>query len=163
MIRTVICCCCLAVAFGGCGRKTQEMAVEKMIEKQTGGKADVDIAKGRMNIKTEYGEMSVTTGEGAKVPADFPEDVYLYSPGEVQMAMEVPNGHSVSLLTKHEAGKVKEICRKKMIAEGWEQKAAMDLGGQYMLSYAKGERMASLAIVSEERGCMVTVTVVESE
>lgn len=78
----------------GCGKlaeKAVEKGTEKAIEDQTGGDADFDLDSGKVkvsdgeggsfevdgdgNVKVEGrdGETSIDTGDGAKVPADWPE------------------------------------------------------------------------------------------
>ena len=60
-----------------------EKAVEKMLEKTSGGKAEVDIQEGKVKIKTEEGESEVSTGE-KEWPKDLPESVPQFTMGKVR-------------------------------------------------------------------------------
>ncbi len=143
----------------GCGKKAEEKVVEKMIEKQTGGKANVDLSKGTMEIETKDGKMTMTSGKAAKVPDDFPSDVYLYKPASVEAAIQVPNGHSVSLMTEKNVSQVSETYKKKMTGEGWSQQAAMDMGTQSVLIYEKNDRVTNITIVPDNGKTRIQVTV----
>lgn len=70
----------------GCGKKTPgeragELSVSKMIEKATGGKAEIDFKTGQMKIKTAEGD-AVITG-GGTWPGDLPEEFPQFRAGAI--------------------------------------------------------------------------------
>lgn len=66
----------LVLTFGlltaaGCKKTVGERAMEKMIEKASGGKAEVDASGGSLKIKTAEGETQI--GAASQWPSDLPE------------------------------------------------------------------------------------------
>jgi hypothetical protein len=59
------------LAAAGCKKSPGEKAVENMIEKATGGKAEVDASSGTLKIKTAEGETQI--GALTEWPSDLPE------------------------------------------------------------------------------------------
>ncbi|OKY76894.1 MAG: hypothetical protein BM485_02205 [Desulfobulbaceae bacterium DB1] len=154
-----LCCCLLLV--NGCGNSTEEKVIEKQIEKETGGKADVDLAKKGMKItgETEGEKYSVTTGEVTEIPKDFPADVYLYQPSKAVQAVEVTGGYSVSLTTPDGVEKVAARYKEQMVSQGWAEQASMNMGGQTILIYEKDGRAANIAVMPLEGETHITVTI----
>ena len=152
---------CLIFIVVGCGKSAEEKAVEKQIEKATGGNAEVDLSKKGMEVtgETEKGNYKVSLGESTKVPEGFPADVFIYKPSRAMAAMMMPEGHSLSLATESDAEKVSEIYRKEMQAEGWTEKASIEMGDQLMLAYEKEGRIANIAIAPMESETRITLTV----
>ncbi len=152
MTRYIIGLTCLILMLSGCGRSASESAVEKQIERETGSDADVDFSGDSYKItgKTEDGEFSLSSGEGIEIPKDFPGDVLIYRPSTVSMAMNVPEGQSVTLTTGDDSKKIVEAYKREMIAEGWSEQASMNMGTQSMLSYKKEDRVAHITIVPSD-------------
>jgi type IV pilus biogenesis protein CpaD/CtpE len=137
----------------GCGRNAQEEAVEKAIEKQTGGDARVNLSDDGVSVETEDGEMRLSSGNNAKLPENFPDDVYVMEDATVEMAMNMPEGQSVALSCSDTPSDVAAIYRKKMVEKGWKQMASTNMGEQVMLVYTKGNRAANVVIArGEEKG-----------
>ncbi|MBD3320025.1 MAG: hypothetical protein GF350_02915 [Chitinivibrionales bacterium] len=162
MVR-IICVVLLAsVSFYGCGKKAEEKGAETMIEKaienESGGTADVDISEGTMNIKTDDGEMSVTSGKGARIPDAFPDDILIYKGASIEAAMEVPDGFSIQLKTDDGVAKVSELYTSRMKADGWSQEASVDMGQQAMLSFKKDERAAQVVIMPDDNSTRIGLT-----
>lgn len=137
-----------------CGEKADEKvaekAAEKAIEAHTGKDADVKIDKESMRINTKDGEMSMTSGKSAKLPDNFPNDIPMYRGYVLDMAMEVPQGYSLSFTSKDEMSTVAEWYLKEMVNKGWAKEASMDMGDQTMLVFKKGERGVNLVIAPDE-------------
>jgi hypothetical protein len=75
------------VFLGACKKTPSEKASEKILEnylsKATGGKADIDIKKGEIRVKTAEGE-TVLMGGGGVWPIDLPEDVVKFDAGTIK-------------------------------------------------------------------------------
>jgi hypothetical protein len=149
----------LILLVGACG-ESKEAAMEKEIEKATGADADVDISKDGMKVKgkTEEGEFALTSGEDTEIPEDFPDDVYVYKPSKTIMAMQVPEGHSVTLMTKDDISKVVDTYKSKMEAKGWTDEGMMSMGNGRMLTYKKDGRMTGVNMASTDQGVQINVT-----
>jgi hypothetical protein len=154
------------VAVTGCRRASEsatEKFVEKMIEKNGGGKANVDINKGKFTVKTKEGEFEASTGEGATLPAKFPKDVMVYKSAKILVAMTNPQGFAVTLQTGDNPDKVAEKYKAEMASQGWKEEATMNMGGQIVLSYSKETRRATVGIGKDDEGAHISLTVTSEE
>ena len=147
----------------GCGEKGAEKAaeevMEKAIESNMGGNAEVDIEKESLRIQTEEGEMTMTAGDSVKLPADFPRDVFLYKGANLSTAMELPEGFNLLFQTKDDPSKVSEAYLTEMEAKGWSKEMTMDIGSRKMMVFKKDERIANVSIASHEEMTQITLTV----
>jgi hypothetical protein len=161
MTKYIIGLSCLLLIFAGCGGNTGERALERQIEQQTGSDADVDISGNNFNItgKTEDGAFSLSSGEGTEVPEGFPDDVLIYRPSSVESAMVMPEGLSLTLKTDDGDEEIGEAYKSEMIAKGWSEQASIDMGGQSMLAYKKGDRAANITIVPSDEGTQIHIIV----
>ncbi|HEO69949.1 MAG TPA: hypothetical protein ENN80_01700 [Candidatus Hydrogenedentes bacterium] len=181
----------VSLGFIGCGQKATEKIVEKAIEKageQDGVDVDVDVdsdkgamsmtvkdEKGQthtMDMKTgkdgasitmtdEEGPASVTIGEAATIPEDFPKDVPLYKELELRMVQSMP-GQQSYLVLAHSKDPVETIAgfyAKECEAQGWEEEMTVNQQGSRMVLYKKGERNLQVGVIPEEDGTAVNLTV----
>ena len=160
-------CLLVSVLMVGCSctEKAEETVAEKIAEKviaaQSGDKADIDVDKEGMRIKTKDGEMSITSGKSAKLPDNFPKDVPMYVGAVLDMAMEVPKGYSLIYTTKDDLSKVSEWYLNEMINQGWTKEASMDMTNQKMLVFKKGERGANFVISPDKDLTRISLTTVK--
>jgi len=161
MTRFVCLAFCFFLVVAGCGGSADEEAAEKRIEAATGGEAEVDVSEGSMEVKgrTDEGEYSMRAGEKTEIPEDFPGDVFIYQPSEASMSMKVPEGQSLTLTTPDDRAKVMETYKEKMEANGWSEEGSMNMGGQMMLVYKKGGRVANVSTVETDGKTQITLTV----
>lgn len=150
----------LALALGGCGQDAAETAAERAIEREAGQQTSVEIDDGGLRIEAEGGALSIASGTAAEVPEGFPGDVYVYAHGDLQMAVRSPDGYTVSVSTPDTPGEVASAYAAAMDREGWSQQSQIDMGGQRMLVYEKGERIANVAVAAAGAATQVTVTVI---
>ncbi|MFC1584048.1 hypothetical protein ACFL5V_00725 [Fibrobacterota bacterium] len=151
----------LLLAFFGCGKKAQEDALERAIEKKSGGKADIDLSEGNINIETEDGSVSINTGKGARLPDGFSPDVYVYKGAEVVMSMDIPGGNLVTLSTGDDAKTVMDSYKKELTAKGWVKTGGMDRGDQNIYMAEKGSRRINVMAISIEGATQIRITVAE--
>lgn len=147
----------------GCGEKAGEETAEKMVEKaiESGfdGEAEVDIEKDSIRIEAEEGEMSMTMGDSASLPDDFPDDVFIYQGAELSMGMKLPQGFNLSLQTKDDMSKVSEVYLAEMTAKGWTKEMSRDMGEQKMMFFKKDQRAVNMTIFPSEDMTQITLTV----
>ena len=124
----------------GCGEKTEEKTaetiLEKAIESKTGGETNVDIKGENVRIKTKDGEMKMSSGSSAKIPAEFPKDIFLYD-ADLNTSMELPEGYNLTFQTKDDASKISDAYLEEMTQKGWSKEMSMDMGNQKMLVFKK--------------------------
>ncbi|MDD4872424.1 MAG: hypothetical protein PHR77_17880 [Kiritimatiellae bacterium] len=177
----------VCIAGTGCGKKVSEKITEKMIEKsmeKDGMKADVKISDGKMtiNAKDKDGKKSdinisgdkVTVnstdgtatfagGGSAKIPDNFPKDVYVYDGATVAAVVTVPEGCNMSLQTKDSSEKVIAAYKSKMGANGWKEEASYNTAQQVMISYKKDNKTANVITVSADGNTQINLTVIEEK
>lgn len=156
----------VCVACTGCGKKLAEKVTEKMIEKsmsKDGVKADVKISGDKVTINTKDGATSFSGGSGAKVPDNFPKDVYVYDGATVMAVVTVPEGCNVTLQTKDASDKVLAAYKSKMTANDWKEEATYSTAQQAMISYKKETRTANVVIVSADGNSQIMLTVMQEK
>ena len=141
----------VAIALGACGKSPADRMAEAAIEASTGQKASVDTESGAVTFKTDQGDMKVTSGDAATLPATFPKDVYLPDGYKVASAMEMPNAFVIEIDAPGKVAPMFAEASKRMEAEGWTQRMAMqnDASSQ-MVVYEKANRNATLSFYDNE-------------
>ncbi len=121
------------------GEKATERAIERQIEKASGGKAKVDLSKDKMTIKTKEGEMAISQSGAVDIPADFPKDVLVYKGAVVKMVFKQDKGVSMLLETADDVKKVAQAYQADMKANGWQEVGSMPMADGATLNYEKGK------------------------
>lgn len=142
---TVISC----LALGGC-KKAAEKAIENKLASE-GVNAKVDSSGGKMTIQTNDGTTVISGGKDAKVPENFPKDIYVYEGATIIASVSVPNGFSLSMETGDSADKVLGTIKGKMTGLGWKEEMNMNQGKTSIVSYKKGERTAMFNINADKK------------
>ena len=140
-----------ALCVTGCGKSPGERLAEAALEASTGQKVDVSEDGGKVTLKTDKGEMKISGGEGATLPAGFPQDVYLPADYKVSSSMELPGAMVVSLETAGQVAAMAADASKRMQAQGWKQTMAMqNEGDNQMFVFEKDQRDATVSFSRED-------------
>lgn len=142
-----------AVALSPACKKAQDMATEAAIEHATGAKVDKD--GNALTIKTEAGDMKITTGEnGASVPlpTGFPSDIILPDKHKVASAMDVGGAQLINLTTPTALAAVYADTDKAMQAAGWKREMAMQATDSGSLAYSKAKRQVFYQLLAADDG-----------
>jgi hypothetical protein len=147
---------CAALALAGCKQAAQS-AADAAIAAASGGKVDVSHADdGTTTIRSSDGKeaMTISAGDGAKLPAGFPGDVFLPADYKVESAMELPNAMIVHVLATGTLGAIAPEADKAMQAQGWKTALTMaDTPQAHIVSWEKDGRHATLTLAGDaERG-----------
>lgn len=152
----------LALVLSGCGKsvseKVGEKAAEKLLEAQSGGKADVDLSGGNIKVETDEGKME--SGEDVKLPADFPSDVYVID-GKIKstIADQGSEGYTISIETDKSIGDVSAVYQEKFKADGWKITGTMNFGDSATVAAEKDDRTASVILGQTDGKTNVIITV----
>lgn len=137
-------CIALAVAgLAGCGESTSEAAAEKMASRAIGQDVEVEDDGATVTV----GDTRMSSGKAARLPQDFPKDVYL--PGSYELESVVQSDQSTVLLmrTKQPVGKLFTDASTAMTSQGWTQGWSMPPAeGAGMVSFEKDGRRASISV-----------------
>ena len=187
MIRVLIGMLAACLVCTGCGKKVSEKIAEKMIEKsmeKDGVKADVKISGGKMSINARDkdgkkmdinvssdkvtvnstdGTATYAAGGSAKVPDNFPKDIYVYSGASVLSTMTLPEGQNLQLQTRDSSEKVMKAYKEKMNANGWKEETTYTTDQQSVVSYKKDNRTANIIVVAADGNTHINLTAVEEK
>jgi len=133
----------------GCGKSVSqivgEKATEKIIENQTGGKANVDINNG--NVKVDTKEGSIETGANVKLPADFPSDVYVIEGSMVAaMSDQANKSFTISIEINKSLEEASTIYQTELKKQGWSITGTMNFGESSSVVAEKDNRTVSVYI-----------------
>lgn len=155
---------CVSI-ISGCGQNNlMENKMEKELEKNLGGKADVDMNNGGVKIETEQG--SIQVGGEVSLPKDFPTDIYVID-GKLVSAMKnvMGAGFQVAVQSNLSMQEIKSMYQIKLKEQGWVITNVSDLPNGTMVSGQKGKRQVVVAAGIEENveGIMVMITSIEEQ
>lgn len=145
----------LIVAFGllaaaGCKKTPGEKAMEKMIEKASGGKAEVDASGGSLKIKTAEGETQI--GAMSQWPSDLPEGFPKFE-GKVTSAAKMKGAEGttwlVNLVDVKEADVAKYV--QAMKDAGWNELFTSS-ADQSMMSNLEKDNTTAMIAFAKDRG-----------
>jgi hypothetical protein len=136
-------------------REASEKAVEKAIEKESGGKADVDVEEGKVRIKTEEGEAEIEVG-ATELPDDFPSDFPLYENAKVSAVYRSEAGGKVRFNVTFELSdswqEAKDFYQDELPKSGYTIAASSETQDGAMLYLKKGGEDAGLIAFGEGDG-----------
>lgn len=175
------------VAATGCGKKAEEKLSEKLTEKllekslaKDGVQAKVDISGNQMSFTTTDadgkqahvkmdgdslvvegpdGVQTFRAGGAGEMPQDFPADVYVMSGASVVSSISTPGGANLTLKSASSKADVVARYAAQMKDQGWTTESTMDMGEMAMLSFAKGDRRASVIVQAENGATDINLTV----
>jgi|LSQX01.1.fsa_nt_gb hypothetical protein len=133
-----------AVLSGAAGcQRAADAAAEAAIERASGEKVAVDRDGNRMRISTSEGEVTIATGEGIALPADFPDDLFLPASYGVSSVMDIGGARLVSLEADGSVAAMFDSAREAMEGKGWSQTLAMQQAESAMLGFSRDGREAT--------------------
>lgn len=135
------------LVLAACGKSPGEALAEKALSaiasQQAGKKVDVQKNGDTVVIQTEKGTISMTGGDHASLPKDFPSDVFLPKDYTVTAVLDMGGSRNIGLRTATPPSALIADTGAMMKAHGWEQTLAMQQDDGGLLSYRKGSRMAA--------------------
>lgn len=156
------------VAFAGLRSVfSPENIVERAIESQTGGDVDLDLdGEGSMTFEGKDGEkFSVTAGDAAKLPSDWPDSVPIMDDATITYAGSMGGGDGTTGLTavytvSESKADVVEFYKSELAAEGWTIAGVMDFGDSGMVTATRNEsETVGVTVATENGDTTVTVSV----
>jgi hypothetical protein len=144
----------------GCKKASEELGekmMEKALESQGGGKADVDVHEGKVTIKTKEGQFEAVSGGGARIPAGFPQDVYVLTDAKIIMASKSPTGFHVMFETGDSQDKIVARYAEEMKARDWSEESSVTMGDGVMANYKKENRGVMVMVAKDDSGTKVQV------
>lgn len=116
--------------------------MERTIEKETGGQANVDIVNGTMKVQTSEGSFEMG---GNTLPKDWPSDAPAYPGASIQYSASglqaEGNGQGVMMTTSDSLQTVMDFYTAQMKENGWKVEGSMNAGGTSTIAGSKGDRV----------------------
>jgi len=140
--------------------KAAEETAERALEKAAGGKADVDLSKGKVKFSSEEGKGEVEYG-ASSWPEDLPADVPLFENGKLGAVMrsETEGGKGWTIYLKEvEKSSVKGYIDALKKA-GWEIKMSMEMGEGETFQTAKDKVFVMGTYSGTEKVMALSVTI----
>jgi hypothetical protein len=154
----------IALCATACGKSPSERMAEAAISAATGQKVEVDKDGDKVTLKTDKGDMQVSSGDGATLPASFPKDVYLPSGYKVMSAMEMPNAMVIELSAPGQVSALFSDASRQMQSQGWKQTMAMQQASDtQMLAFEKENRSALVSLYGDDSGVKVGLQLAQKE
>ena len=148
-----------ALLAGGC-QKAADVATETAIERATGQRVEVDRDGNQLRIRSGEGEITVASGDGVALPADFPDDVFLPSNYAVSSVMDVGGARLVNLEAEGQVSAMFDAARADMEGKGWSQTLALQQADSAMLGFSQGEREVAYTVTRHNgEGLMVGIQI----
>ncbi|HBF34817.1 TPA: hypothetical protein DDW35_09675 [Candidatus Sumerlaeota bacterium] len=120
---------------------------------QIGEKGKIEYSDKKVTISDEKGgNLTIDASENAKIPDDFPKDVYVYPGAQVKQSMKMDDGFHIMLETKDPVDKVTAAFKTNMLEKKWQEEAAIDSEDGGMLEYSKGENLKVLVQIMKDEG-----------
>lgn len=136
-----------------CGQGVGETAAEAALAAAAGQDVEIDEDGGTVSYRTDQGEVTVTGGEAATLPKDFPEDVYLPVDYVVESTLAMNQDLFVALAVDEDVPVLYAAAREAMAGHGWtETMAALENNENGLLTFEKADRAAVLSLAREEGG-----------
>jgi hypothetical protein len=144
----------LAVAMlaSGCGlgstvgRNAGDRMAEKAIERETGGKADVNTSDGKVSVKTQEGETQYSAEGDVKLPQGFPEELVMADDAKIIISNSSASGDSIAYTTQSDQSELFEKYKSGLAEKGWKQVSVVDIGTAKMGSFSKEKVSANITI-----------------
>ncbi len=149
------------LAMTACGKspgdRLADAAASAAASAASGQKVEIERDGDKVTIKSKDGKevMDISSGDGIKLPKDFPDDVYLPSDYKVMTSMKMGPAMVVNLVAPGRLGKMFDQADEKMLAQGWEQTMSMQQGANSrILSYKKPDRSATISLNEQDDGAI---------
>ncbi|MCX7048200.1 MAG: hypothetical protein NTX50_22290 [Candidatus Sumerlaeota bacterium] len=148
---------CILAYGAACGKKEDksaasnliaQKAMEKAIEKQSGGKAQVDLSKQQMKIKTKEGAEAAFSGgaAGVEIPKDFPKDVLVYKGAKAITTVKDKKNFMLMLESADAVKTVAAAYKSDAKKQGWNEETSVESEKNIMLSFKKKTEKRALMI-----------------
>lgn len=98
------------------------------------------------------------TGKKVELPSDFPDDVPVFPDATLVTSVSAPDGIMLSSESTANPEDVLAFYKKELGSEGWTTEAEMNMGGQRMISFSKGDRQVTITASSDEGQTQISLT-----
>ena len=131
---------------------------------QLGDKGKIEYSEKKVTISGEKGEnITIDASDDAKVPTDFPQDIYVPAGVQVKQSLKMDDGFHLILESKDAVAKVVADFKENMVKKDWKEEAAIDSEQGSMLEYSQGEKRSVLVHIIKEEAVTSIMLMVTQE
>lgn len=147
----------LVVLASGCGQSPEERMASAIASAASG--TDVSVEKEGERVVLGSGEeaMTISSGNSARLPDDFPKDVFLPEDYTVESALDSSGFSMVSLRTGGEVGPLADAASAFMKSGGWNQSMMAGDGQSRILTFQNERSVAALSFDRADEGVVYSV------
>jgi hypothetical protein len=119
----------------------------------TGHDVEIEEDGASVSYRTADGEVTITGGEAAALPGDFPGDVFVPEAYVVESTLAMNDDLFVALAVHQDVPALYAAAREGMAGHGWtETMAALENDGNGLLTFEKDDRSAVLSMARADAG-----------
>lgn len=143
----------LLLVLSACADTPGEAAAEAALAAAGAQDVEIDEDGESVSYRTEEGEVTITGGEAASLPGDFPDDVYLPVDYVVESTLAMNADLFVGLAVDEAVPALYASARESMAGHGWtETMAALENNENGLLTFEKDDRSAVVSLSRGEEG-----------
>jgi hypothetical protein len=132
-------------------KPTSSTGVSKSGIVDLGKQGKIEYSDKKVVVSGEKGKnITIDASATAKVPEDFPKDIYLYPGVQVKESVKTDDGFHLMLDTKDPVDKVTAAFKKSMLDLKWQEEAAIESDDGSMLEYSKGDAYSVLVQIMKD-------------
>lgn len=142
-----------SLSLAACGESAGEAAAKAALEASGARDVEIDENGESISYRTGEGEVTITSGESASLPGDFPDDVYLPGDYVVESTLAMQADLFIGLAVPEDVPSLYAAAREAMAGHGWtETMAALENSDNGLLTFEKDGRGAVLSMSRQDDG-----------
>lgn len=147
----------LVLALAACGKSPEERMASAIAS--AAGDTDVSVQEEGERVVLGTGDeaMTISSGDSASLPANFPKDVFLPDAYTIESALDSTGFSMVSLRTPGEVGKLADAADRYMRAGGWKQSMMAGDEQSRIMTFQNERNIAALSFDRAEDGVVYSV------
>ena len=143
----------LLLILSACTDAPGEAAAEAALAAAGAQDVEVDEYDESISYRTDEGEVTITGGEAATLPDDFPGDVFLPGDYVVESTLAMNADLFIGLAVEEDVPALYAAARESMAGHGWtETMAALENNENGLLTFEKDDRSAVVSLSRGEEG-----------
>lgn len=147
----------LVAGAAACGKSPEERMASAIASAASGSEVSVQRDGERLVLGSGDEAMTISSGDSAVLPVNFPKDVYLPDKYTIESALDSSGFSMVSLRTGGEVAKLADAAGAYMQSGGWKQSMAAGDDQSRIMTFQNERNVAALSFDRAEDGVVYSV------
>lgn len=147
----------LVAALAACGKSPEERMVGAIATAASGTDVSVEQNGDRVVLGSGDEAMTISSGASARLPANFPNNVFLPDDYTIESALDSTDFSMVSLRTVGDVGPLAHAASEYMQSGGWKQSMMAGDEQSRILTFQNADSVAALSFDRAEDGVVYSV------